>query len=80
MLDRPRRGLAHGGRDLGRAALGDHHTRRPHTLGRAADRAQVLGVLDLVKRHDQRIAYGEDLPGARIGVRAGVRAEALVGA
>ena len=56
VLDGAGRGLADGRRHLGGAALGDHDAGRAGALGRAADRAEVLRVLDLVERDDQRLA------------------------
>ena len=55
VLDRPRRGLAGGGRDRRRAPRRDHHPGGSGDLGRAADRPEVVGVLDLVQRHDQGV-------------------------
>ena len=55
VLDGAGRGLADRGRHLGGAALGDHDAGRAGALGGAADRAEVLRVLDLVERDDQRL-------------------------
>src|SRR5437016_2443996 len=48
-------------------------------LGGAADRPQVLGVLHLIERQDQRVLPCEQLRGLGVGVRAGTRAHPLVG-
>ncbi len=57
--------LADRRRDLGGAALGDHHAAGAGALGGAADRAEVLWVLDLVERDDQRLRAREQLGRAR---------------
>jgi hypothetical protein len=64
VLDGAGRGLAHRRRHLGGAALGDHHARRAGALGRAADRPEVLRVLDLVERDQQRLHTRQQLLGA----------------
>ena len=52
----------------------------PGALGGAADRAEVLRILDLVEGHQQRLGPREQLVGAGVGVGAGLGAHALVGA
>ena len=42
----------------------------PGALGRAADRAEVLGVLELVERDEQRVSGRQQLLGAGVGVGA----------
>ena len=54
VLDRAGRRLRDRRRDVRGAALADHDAVGPGALGRAADRAEVLRVLDLVERDDQR--------------------------
>ena len=49
VLDGAGRGLAHRGRDLGRAPLGDDDAVGPHALDGATDRSQVLWILELVE-------------------------------
>ena len=51
----------------------------PAHLGRAADRAQVLRVLDLVEHNDERVVGGKSSPRVGVGVVAGAGADALVG-
>ena len=65
MLYRPGGGLAHRRRDLGRPAAREHHPGRAHALRGPADRADVLRVLDLVERDDQRIRLAEQRRSAR---------------
>ena len=55
VLDRAGRRLADRRRDLGRAALRQDDAGRARALGGAADRAEVLRVLDLVERDQQRV-------------------------
>ena len=70
MLDGAGRGLADGRGHGGRAPLGDHDPGRAGHLGRAADRAEVVRVLDLVEGDDQGVRVGEQR--ARIGVGIGI--------
>ena len=78
VLDCAGGGLAHRGGDLGGTALGDHHPRRSHALRGAADRAEVLGVLHLVERHDQGVASPAGATGTS-GTRAGAGADVTAG-
>src|ERR1700733_8179076 len=78
MLDGAGRGLADGRRDLGGAAFGDHDARSAGALGAAADRAEVLRILNLVERDDQRIGTREQLLGGGVVERTGVGADPLV--
>ena len=75
----PGRRLAHRRRDLGAAALGDDHAGRAQRLGGAADRAEVLGVLELVEHDDDARAAREELGAADVRVADRLRADALVG-
>ena len=72
MLHGARGSLAHGWRHLRRAALGNGSpdARGARALRGAADRAQVLRVLDLIERDDHRRGQREQLRGARVGVGA----------
>ena len=80
VLDGARRGLADGRRDLRGAALGDHDAGRAGALGGAADRAEVLRVLDLVERDEQRVGPARAARRRRVGVGARVGADPLMGA
>src|ERR1700727_442516 len=55
MLDGAGRRLTGRRRDLGCTALGNDDAGGADALGRAADRAKVLRVLDLVEHDDQRL-------------------------
>ena len=65
-------------RDLDGAALRDHDPGRARAFGAAADGAEVLRVLDLVQRHDQRLLGVEQAAGVGVGVRLGLADDALM--
>ena len=69
VLDRARRRLADGGGDRRRAPRRDHQPGGADGLGRAADRAQVAGVLDLVQRDHQGVRALEQRAGIGVGIR-----------
>ena len=78
MLDRPGRGLADGRRDLGGTPLGQHHTGSAGALGRAADRAEVLRILNLIQRDDQRLVACEQFLGLDVAELRHLGADALM--
>jgi hypothetical protein len=54
MLGRARRGVDDRRRNLGGAAAGQHYAMHTHGLGRAQQRAHILGVLQMIKQQQQR--------------------------
>jgi hypothetical protein len=61
VLDRASRGATDRGRDLGGATLADDDAADAHALGRAAERAEVLRILDLVEREHEAVGSSSSL-------------------
>src|SRR6266508_2272808 len=72
MLDRPRRGLARGRSDRRGSALEDDDPAGAGNLGGAADRPEVLWVLDLIEGEDEALPIVRLEEGGRIRVGVGI--------
>src|SRR6185437_15537235 len=78
MLDRPGRGMAHGGGDPRRSVRGDDDAARPRSLGTADHSAEVAWVADLVEAREERRRGRGELERVGVAERLAPRDDSLV--